>query len=130
MSKSFVLVASRLTLLILCALPLIVEAAAKKEALIDTSIIEQSESLRAYMTAPQRLIYIKTLELIKEGESDIRSGETLLQQKQSILDPNKDLGAIYKRGEQLVQDGQAKVTQGQQQLVELLTLVQSQKQHF
>lgn len=127
MLKSFAPAFSRLTILLLCALPLLSQAAPKKEAPIDLSIIEQSNALLPYMTSQQRMAYIQASKLIKEGESDIRSGENLLAQKATALYPNRDLKPIHDRGERLVEEGEAKIRSGQQKLVELLTTVNTQK---
>ncbi len=126
MLKSFASAFSRPILLALWVLPLLTQAASK-EAPLDLSIIEQSDALRPYMTSQQRVAYIKVSEMIRKGQSDIRSGENLQAQKPSALNPNKDLKPIHQRGDQLVEAGQASVRLGQQNLVELLTSVKAQQ---
>ena len=81
------------------------------------------------MTQQQRVDYIEAAQLIKQGESNIRSGENLQAQKPSTLDPDKDLKPLHQRGEQLVEEGQAKVHSAQQQMIELLTAVQARQGH-
>ncbi|CAA6677110.1 MULTISPECIES: hypothetical protein [unclassified Lentimonas] len=127
MFKSFAMALSRFALLLLCTLPLTSQGASSKEAPLDLSILEQRDALRPYMTARQRIAYVEAAKLIKQGQSDIRSGQTLQQQRPSALDPNKDLKPIHKRGERLAEEGQAKIRQGQQQLVKLLSAVQEAK---
>lgn len=124
MNKPFAPTFRRSILLALCVLPLLTQAASTKEAPLDLSIIEQRDVLRPYMTSQQRITYIKAAELIKKGQSDIRSGENLKTTKASRLDPNRDLKPIHERGERLVEEGQATVLEGQKKLVELLTSVQ------
>lgn len=127
MSQSFALAFRQFTFLLLCALPLSSQAASTKEAPLDLSIIAQSDALRPYMTQQQRVDYIEAAQLIKQGESNIRSGENLQAQKPSTLDPDKDLKPLHQRGEQLVEEGQAKVHSAQQQMIELLTAVQARQ---
>ena len=79
------------------------------------------------MTQQQRVDYIEAAQLIKQGESDIRSGENLQAQKSSALNPNKDLKPLHERGKQLVEEGQAKVHSAQQQMIELLTAAQARQ---
>ena len=127
MSQSFALAFRQFTFLLLCALPLSSQAASTKEAPLDLSIIAQSDALRPYMTQQQRVDYIEAAQLIKQGESNIRSGENLQAQKPSTLNPDKDLKPLHQRGEQLVEEGQAKVHSAQQQMIELLTAVQARQ---
>jgi hypothetical protein len=127
MSQSFALTFRQFIFLLLCALPLSSQAAPTKEAPLDLSIIAQSDALRPYMTQQQRVNYIETAQLIKQGESDIRSGENLQTQRPSTLNPDKDLKPIHERGGQLVKEGQAKVRSAQQQMIELLTAVQARQ---
>ena len=127
MFKSFARTSLRLTFLLFCALPLTSQAASLKEAPLDLSIIEQSDALRPYMTQQQRVAYVKASQLIKQGKSDIRSGENLQQQKATALHPNRDLKPIHERGEHLVEAGEAKIAAGQKQLVAILTAVQTEQ---
>ena len=127
MYQSFALAFRQFIFLLLCALPLLSQAASTKEAPLDLSIIAQSDALRPYMTQQQRVDYIEAAQLIKQAESDIRSGENLQTQRPSTLNPDKDLKPIHERGEQLVKEGQAKVRSAQQQMIELLTAVQDQQ---
>ena len=127
MYQSFALAFRQFIFLLLCALPLSSQAASTKEAPLDLSIIAQSDALRPYMTQQQRVDYIEAAQLIKQAESDIRSGENLQTQRPSTLNPDKDLKPIHERGEQLVKEGQAKVRSAQQQMIELLTAVQDQQ---
>jgi len=127
MSQSLVLTFCQLFFVLLCALPLSSQAAPTKEAPLDLSIIAQSDTLRPYMAPQQQMTYANALQLIKQGKSDIRSGENLQTQRPSTLNPDKDLKPIHERGEQLVKQGQAKVRLAQQQMIELLTAVQDQQ---
>jgi len=127
MYQSFALAFRQFIFLLLCALPLLSQAASTKEAPLDLSIIAQSDALRPYMTQQQLVYYIEAAQLIKQAESDIRSGENLQTQRPSTLNPDKDLKPIHERGEQLVKEGQAKVRSAQQQMIELLTAVQDQQ---
>ena len=127
MYQSFALAFRQFIFLLLCVLPLSSQAASTKEAPLDLSIIAQSDALRPYMTQQQQVDYIEAAQLIKQAESDIRSGENLQTQRRSTLNPDKDLKPIHERGEQLVKEGQAKVRSAQQQMIELLTAVQDQQ---
>ena len=127
MYQSFALAFRQLIFLLLCVLSPSSQAASTKEAPLDLSIIAQSDALRPYMTQQQQVDYIEAAQLIKQAESDIRSGENLQTQRRSTLNPDKDLKPIHERGEQLVKEGQAKVRSAQQQMVELLTAVKDQQ---
>ena len=110
-----------------CLFPFSAQSAAPKEKPIDLSIIKQSDALHPYMSFPQRQAYVRAAELVEQGQSDIRSGQNLQLQKPSALDPNRDLKQIHERGERLEIEGQAKINEGQRQLVAILTLVQTQR---
>lgn len=125
MISSFALNLRRLTLVALCSLPLINQAAPKKEAPLDLSIIKQSNELRPLMTRQQQIAFLDAKALIKKGESDIRSGLSLQQQKPSALDPDRDMRPIHERGKQTVAAGEATVREGQKQMIELLTAVKT-----
>ena len=127
MYQSFTPAFRQFIFLLLCVLPLSSQAASTKETPLDLSIIKQSDALRRYMTSQQGVAYVQASQLIKEGESDIRSGESLQQQKATTMYPNKDLKPIHERGERLVEEGQAKVIEGQKQLVATLTAVQTKR---
>ncbi len=127
MYQSFALVFRQFFFVLLCALPLSSQAAPTKEAPLDLSIIEQSVTLRPYMTPQQQMTYANALQIIKQGQSDIRSGENLQAQRPTTLNPNKDLKPLHERGELMVKQGQAKVRLAQQQMIELLTAVQDQQ---
>jgi len=127
MSKPFVMALCRFALLLVCILPLTSQAASPKEAPLNLNILKQSDALRPHMSTQQRIAYVEAAKLVKEGQSDIRSGTNLQQQRPSALDPNKDLKPIHERGERLVEEGHEKIRQGQKQLVELLTEVQEAK---
>lgn len=117
----------RLVIAFICLFPFSAQSAAPKEEPIDLSIIEQSDALHPYMSFPQRQAYAQATELVEQGQSDIRSGQNLQLQKPSALDPNRDLKQIHERGERLEIEGQAKINEGQRQLVAILTLVQTQR---
>lgn len=117
----------RIAILLLCVLPLSSQAASTKEAPLDLSIIAQSDTLRPYMTSPQRMAYAQASQLINQGQSDIRTGENLHAQTSSALNPNKDLKPLHERGKQLVEEGQAKVRSAQQQMIQLLTAAQARQ---
>src|SRR5690606_3587114 len=57
--------------------------------------------------------------LISDGESDIRSGEWLMNQKPSTLAPNRDLAKSKAEGKLLVERGKEKITRGKAMLEEL-----------
>jgi hypothetical protein len=93
MSKSFALAFCRITLLLLCTLPLTSQAASSKEAPLDLSILKQSDALRPYMTAQQRIVYVEGSKLIKQGQSNICSGQNLQLEKASALDAHQAIAA-------------------------------------
>lgn len=117
-----------LTILLISLLSLTAQAASPKEEAVDLSIIKQRDALRPLMSPQQRVAYVKAAELIEEGQSDIRSAQSQLQQKPSALNPHKDIGAIHERGKRLEAEGQAKVNEGQKQIVAILTAVQTKQQ--
>jgi hypothetical protein len=129
MSQSFTWAYRSLCILVLSLVPLLplTSQAAPKDEPIDLSIIEQRDALRPYMNAQQRIAYVKAADLIKQGQSNLRSGQNLQLQKPSALDPKRDIRSIHERGKRLEATGQAQILDGQQQMVALLTSVQAQQ---
>lgn len=79
------------------------------------------------MTATQRVQFIKLDSAIKDAESDLRSGQHLMETKPSTFDPDRDIRPIIERGEQLVESAGIEIQNSQKELVALLTIVESQK---
>jgi hypothetical protein len=73
------------------------------------------------MSMQERLALLEAGKMIKVGESEIRSGTYLVEKKASSLYPNEDMKPYKLRGKKLIEDGHAKIAQGQRAMVELLT---------
>jgi hypothetical protein len=112
-----------LPLLLACALPFCSEAKSSEatDDTIDLSIIQHSDVLRPHMSMQERLALLEAEKMIKVGGSEIRNGTYLIQKKASSLYPNEDMKPNKLRGKKLIEDGHAKIAQGQRAMVELLT---------
>ena len=100
--------------------------ALKKEA-IDISIIEQSDALIPYMTASQRIQFLKLEAAIEDAKSNRRSGQYLAETKASTFDPDRDIKSIVNRGEQMIEGADLSIRTNQKVLVSLLTEVDTEK---
>ena len=100
--------------------------ALKKEA-IDISIIEQSDTLIPYMTASQRIQFLKLEAAIEDAKSSRRSGQYLAETKASTFDPDRDIKSIVNRGEQMIEGADLSIRTNQKVLVSLLTEVDAEK---
>ena len=87
---------------------------------VDFSILKHTEDYLPSFTPEERIAYVQAKKLINDGESEVRSGEYLVNRKPSALNPNEDLGPLKARGKQLVDAGNAKIHQGRVKIVELL----------
>jgi hypothetical protein len=114
----------RITALFLLA---ITSVEASKGDAIDLSIIEQSDALIPYMTASQRIQFLKLETAIKDAQSKRRSGQYLAKTKPSTFDPDRDIKSIIKRGEQMIESANLSIQTKQIDLVTLLTTVDSQR---
>jgi hypothetical protein len=116
-----------LTLLLAAALPFCCHANSSKAqgVAIDLSIIKRSEELRPYMSMQQRLSMSLAEKIIESGESEIRSGTSLIQRKASPLKPDEDLKPSQERGKQMTEDGQTKIAEGQRVIIELLSDIEN-----
>ena len=100
---------------------------ASKEDAIDLSIIEQSDALIPYMTASQRIQFLKLEAAIEDAQSHRRSGQYLAKTKPSTFDPDRDIEPIVKRGEQMIESANLIIRASQIDLVTLLTTVDGQR---
>jgi hypothetical protein len=100
---------------------------ASKEDAIDLSIIEQSDALIPYMTASQRIQFLKLEAAIKDAQSKRRRGQYFAETKPSTFYPDRDIEPIVKRGEQMIESANLIIRANQIELVTLLTTVDSQR---
>ena len=124
----FILISwANLLLLTVVFLPIMASAKASKEEAIDLRIIEQSGALMPYMTASQIIQFLELEASIEDAQSNQRSGQYLAKTKPSYLDPDRDIKAIVKRGELIVESAKLSIRTNQKSLVALLITVDAQK---
>ena len=115
-------------LLALTLLPALTHAASNDEP-IDLSILKQSDTLMSYMTASQKMQYLRLERAIDSAKSDLKSGQYLANSKPSNLNPEQDMQPLIERGKLLIESAQLQIKNSQQGLVELLQIVQQQQSH-
>jgi hypothetical protein len=112
---------------IISPLPINAKKPAKEES-IDLSILKQTDSLIPYMTASQKIDYIKLSTELTEAQSDLRSGEVLVKSKPSVMAPNQSIKPKIERGKKLIAQAEKQIYKTQAKLVELLHSVEQQQQ--
>ena len=127
MLRSTLISWANLLLLTVVFLPIMASAKASKEEAIDLRIIEQSDALMPYMTASQVIQFLELEASIEDAKSNQRSGQYLAKTKPSYLDPDRDIKAIVKRGNLMVESAKLSIRTNQKNLVALLIKASAQK---
>lgn len=117
-----------LLLLIAIALPLTARARPSTpiEA-VDLRILEQADALVPYMSAAQKIEYLKLERALEEAQSSLRSGQHLANSKPSSFDPDRDLKPAIEQGKALIAESKAATQSLQTQLVRLFEAVDARK---
>jgi|GEM_PF-3110531 len=95
-------------------------AQSAKDDSINYQIIERKDELRSHMNLQQRVALLAIEEKIEQAESDIKSGNYLLQSKPSALNPDRNMREVYERGEARIESGEAALLEARKELVVLL----------
>ncbi len=105
-----------------CFFALLTSAGAQPAAtsLTDQELLASREALLPFLSPSQRLQYIQAQALVEAGESDLRTADYLSNRMPSKLNPNEDLNQVKARGRQLAIDARRKITQGNQEIMNLL----------
>lgn len=72
--------------------------------------------LYQFMNQAEQVEFASGQELVRQGQSNIRSGEVLKNRRPSLLNPNEDLTPIHRQGEARVREGQQQVERGQRMM--------------
>ena len=87
---------------------------------VDTSILEEKNSLFSLLSPSQRLEYVRAEEQVESGASDLRRGEYMANRQPSGLNPDEDLTEVKARGQRLIEEGRKKIREGEAKMVALL----------
>lgn len=93
----------------------------------DLSILEQRDALLPYMTATQKIEYLKLEAAVASAESDLRSGQHMANTKPSSFNPDRDIKPMIERGTQLILDSRAAIEAKQIEMAQLLSAVSAQR---
>ncbi len=119
---------TRLTLsLLILQVALNVTNATTDETSVDLNILKQADALEPFMTAAQRIAYIKLEAELDSARSDLRSGKYLANTKASSFDPNRDLKPIIDRGKKLILKSEATIHAKQIEMAQHLLNISAKK---
>lgn len=119
---------TRLTLsLIILQVVLIATTATADETSVDLNILKQADALEPFMTAAQKIAYVRLESELDSARSDLRSGKYLANTKASSFDPNRDLKPIIDRGKKLVLKSEATISAKQIEMAQHLLNISEQK---
>jgi hypothetical protein len=99
-------------------------AANQDQEAADRALLERRAELLPMLSSGERNRMAQFEARIEEGQRMIRSGEVLMQTQPSALNPNRDVAGERRRGEQMRNQGQAMVREGQQGILGLLRELQ------
>ncbi len=86
----------------------------------DRALLERRSELLPKLSSAERTRMAQFESRIEEGQRMIRSGEVLMQTQPSALNPNRDIAGERRRGEQMRNQGQTMVREGQQGILGIL----------
>lgn len=109
-----------ITLTCLCAIAVTAHAAREKLPPVDLSILEERDELSTYMDAAQNISLLELEKDVEQAESDLRSGEYLMQTKESAFKDSSDVRKRVQRGEALIETATVALHKAQVALVEFL----------
>lgn len=94
---------------------------------IDISILEHSNELMPFLTAAQKVQYLRLESTINQAQSDMKSGHYLANSKPSSLNPNRDLKPQIERGKQIIARAQLELDSAQSEMVALFMAAKDQQ---
>lgn len=99
-------------------------AANQEQEAADRALLERRAEFLPMLSSGERNRMAQFEARIEEGQRMIRSGEVLMQTQSSALNPDRDVAGERRRGEQMRNQGQAMVREGQQGILGLLRELQ------
>ena len=119
---------TRLTLsLLILQAALIATIATAEETSVDLNILKQADALEPFMTAAQKITYVKLEAELDSARSDLRSGKHLANTKASSFDPNRDLKPIIDRGKKLILESESTISAKQIEMAQHLLNISEQR---
>ena len=119
---------TRLTLsLLILQAALIATIATAEETSVDLNILKQADALEPFMTAAQKIAYVKLEAELASARSDLRSGKHLANTKASSFDPNRDLKPIIDRGKKLILESESTISAKQIEMAQYLSNISEQR---
>ena len=119
---------TRLTLsLLILQAALIATIATAEETSVDLNILRQADTLEPFMTAAQKIAYVKLEAELASARSDLRSGKHLANTKASSFDPNRDLKPIIDRGKKLILESESTISAKQIEMAQYLSNISEQR---
>ena len=106
---------------------LIATIATAEETSVDLDILKQADALEPFMTAAQKIAYVKLEAELDSARSDLRSGKHLANTKASSFDPNRDLKPIIDRGKKLILESESTISAKQIEMAQHLLNISEQK---
>jgi hypothetical protein len=117
----------RLLIAYLAIVALTSHAARQTAEPIDLSILEQRNVLAQSMNASQRVALLKLEADVEEAESDIRSGQYMMQTKPTAFRGQDEVKQIVKQGEETVASATIRLNDAQRVLVTFLSDAQTKR---
>lgn len=102
-------------------------AASQTDLPLDLSILKQRNVLAQSMDASERVNLLKLETKIEEAESDIRSGEYMMQTKPSAFKDDNEVKEAIQRGKELVEEATLRLYETQKALVDFLSTAQAER---
>ena len=100
--------------------PFVAECARDKQEQLDLSILDRQAELAQRMNRSERLQLAQIESAINQAQSDLRSGQFMTEVKYSPMKPDRDVGAVNKRGKKIIAEAQDSLYANQKALVKLL----------
>jgi hypothetical protein len=86
----------------------------------DRALLERRAELLPMLSSAERNRMVQFEARIEEGQRMIRSSEAFMHTKPSTLNPNRDISADRRTGQQMRERGQAMIREGQQGILAIL----------
>jgi hypothetical protein len=86
----------------------------------DRALLERRSELLPKLTSAERTLMAQFEARIEEGQRMIRSSQAYMQTQPSALNPNRDIAADRRRGQQMRERGEALIREGRQGVLEIL----------
>lgn len=109
--------------ILLAVMPLIADAQRDQKEPLDLAMLERQDELTREMTPAQRLKLVRIEEAIRQAQSDLRSGQFMVDTKPSIMQPDRDIKSINAEGEKIKAQAEDAIYKNQKELIEFLQKV-------